>query len=52
MTDELGTYKVIGRRHFAGHRFLRHGEGEYVNREDRTIHINTMEGSFSIFKRG
>ena len=52
MTDEAGYYKIIGRRHFAGHKFVRHGAGEYVNREDRTIHTNTIEGSFSIFKRG
>lgn len=24
----------------------------YVSREDRTIHTNTVEGAFSIFKRG
>jgi hypothetical protein len=29
-----------------------HGRGEYVNLEDRTIHSNTVEGYFSIFKRG
>jgi transposase-like protein len=52
MTDDAGYYKIIGRRHFAGHKFVRHGAGEYVSREDRTIHTNTIEGSFSIFKRG
>ena len=52
MTDEAGTYKIIGRRHFDAHKFVRHSEGEYVNREDRTIHTNTIEGYFSIFKRG
>lgn len=29
-----------------------HGPGEYVNLEDRSIHSNTVEGYFSIFKRG
>jgi len=52
MTDEAGVYKIIGRRWFAGHRFVRHGEGEYVNRDDPAIHTNTLEGYFSIFKRG
>jgi hypothetical protein len=31
---------------------VRHGTGEYVNRDDRTIHTNTIEGYFSVFKRG
>ena len=31
---------------------MRHGVGEYVNLEDRTIHTNTIEGAFSVFKRG
>jgi hypothetical protein len=52
MTDEARTYKIIGRRHLAGHRFVRHGEGEYVNRTDAAVHTNTIEGYFSIFKRG
>jgi hypothetical protein len=35
-----------------GHGTTSHGRGEYVNLEDRTIHSNTVEGYFSIFKRG
>jgi hypothetical protein len=35
-----------------GHAFTRHGQGEYVSKADRTIHTNTIEGYFSIFKRG
>ena len=34
---------------FAGHDFVRHGAGEY-GRGD--VHTNTIEGYFSIFKRG
>lgn len=51
MTDEAGQYKYVD-RHFAGHAFTRHGQGEYVSRTDPTIHTNTIEGYFSIFKRG
>jgi transposase-like protein len=51
MTDEAGQYKHLG-KHFADHKFTSHGKGEYVNAEDRTIHTNTIEGFFSVFKRG
>jgi transposase-like protein len=51
MTDEHYGYRHI-KRHFAGHGTTRHSTGEYVNLADRTIHSNTVEGYFSIFKRG
>jgi transposase-like protein len=51
MTDELGVYKGIGKG-FAEHHAVRHGMGEYVNRKNPEIHTNTIEGYFSIFKRG
>jgi len=51
MTDEAPMYKLLGRE-FAEHGTTKHGLGEYVSREDRTIHSNTVEGAFSIFKRG
>ena len=51
MTDEHSGYRDI-KWHFAGHGTTSHGRGEYVNLEDRTIHSNTVEGYFSIFKRG
>jgi transposase-like protein len=51
MTDEAGHYLHIGRE-FSGHGVVRHGKEEYVNPEDRTIHTNTIEGYFSVFKRG
>jgi hypothetical protein len=34
---------------FAKHGFVNHSAGEYVRGE---VHINTIEGYFSIFKRG
>lgn len=51
MTDEAGQYRSLG-IHFADHGYTRHGAGQYVDLADRTIHTNTIEGAFSIFKRG
>ena len=51
MTDEASQYGVLS-KHFAGHGFTRHGAGQYVDYENPTIHTNTIEGAFSIFKRG
>lgn len=51
MTDEHYGYRYVG-RFFAGHGTTQHGIGQYVDYEDRTIHSNTVEGYFSIFKRG
>lgn len=51
MTDEHSGYRDV-KRYFADHGTTSHGRGEYVNLEDRTIHSNTVEGYFSIFKRG
>lgn len=48
MTDEAAQYKRL-RRHFIDHDYVTHGAGEYVRGE---IHTNTIEGYFSIFKRG
>lgn len=51
MTDEHSGYRDAG-KWFSGHGTTSHGKGEYVNLEDRSIHSNTVEGYFSIFKRG
>lgn len=51
MTDEHGGYWSL-HQHFAAHSTTAHKRGEYVNLEDRSIHSNTVEGYFSIFKRG
>lgn len=51
MTDEARMYSRIGKA-FAEHGTTLHGVGRYVDRDDRTIHTNTVEGAFSIFKRG
>ena len=51
MTDEARVYKPVGKR-FAEHGTTLHGGHVYVDPTDRTIHTNTVEGAFSIFKRG
>jgi len=51
MTDENYAYTLVGRE-FAGHGIVHHKRGEYVSRADDTLHTNTIEGFFSIFKRG
>jgi len=48
MTDDFGTYKGT-KREFLGHGVCRHSTGEYVR---GPIHTNTIEGYFSILKRG
>ncbi len=51
MTDEHSGYRDAG-KWFAAHGTTSHGRGEYVNVSDRSVHSNTVEGYFSIFKRG
>ena len=48
MTDEAGQYNSLGKL-FAAHDFTRHGAGEYVR---GLTHTNTVEGFYSVFKRG
>jgi transposase-like protein len=48
MTDELKSYNEIGRE-LASHETVAHSKGEYVRGE---AHTNTVEGYFSVFKRG
>jgi transposase-like protein len=47
-TDESGLYKDIG-KDFAAHKTVKHSEDEYVK---DGAHTNSIEGFFSIFKRG
>ncbi len=48
MTDEAGQYSSL-KNHFMAHDFTRHGAGEYVR---GSVHSNTVEGFYSVFKRG
>ena len=47
-TDESGVYWKIGEK-FASHKTVNHSAKEYVRGD---AHTNTVEGFFSIFKRG
>lgn len=51
MTDQSGHYTRV-RVYFAGHETVNHKAHEYVRLSDRSVHTNTIEGFFSIFKRG
>jgi len=51
LTDEAGCYRYM-HLHFASHDTTPHNKGVYVDPANPAIHTNTIEGSFSIFKRG
>lgn len=51
MTDEAARYKNIG-WNFSEHGVVNHSKDEYVSKDDFSVHTNTIEGFFSIFKRG
>ncbi len=48
MTDDMKCYTLVGRE-FASHGVVRHSANEYAR---GNIHTNTIEGYFSILKRG
>lgn len=48
MTDGEGQYRILAPM-FASHESVNHGAGEYVRGD---VHTNTVEGFFSILKRG
>jgi transposase-like protein len=48
MTDNFKSYKPAGKE-FSSHEVVKHSLGEYVRGD---VHTNTIEGFFSIFKRG
>jgi transposase-like protein len=50
-TDGSLIYRGIG-WNFADYAWVDHSRGEYVSKQDRSIHSNTVEGVFSILKRG
>lgn len=49
MTDDHSGYITVGRE-FSGHTVVAHSKGEYVRK--KVAHTNTIEGFFSILKRG
>lgn len=50
-TDEASHYYKL-RRMFREHHTVQHSSGEYVKLDNPNVHTNTIEGFFSIFKRG
>jgi transposase-like protein len=48
LTDESKYYTNVGKE-FSAHETVKHSAGEYVRGD---VHTNTVEGFFSIFKRG
>jgi transposase-like protein len=51
LTDEAGQYKAAGEA-FTFHGTTNHSAGEYVKKETPWVHTNTVEGYYSVFKRG
>lgn len=51
VTDDA-RYYILLHKYFSDHKAVRHSKGEYVSMKDTSIHTNTIEGYFSIFKRG
>ena len=51
ITDDLNAYEPVGKAFAGGHHTVKHSVGEYV-RKGTDIHSNTIEGVFSLLKRG
>ncbi|MCA1453230.1 IS1595 family transposase [Bradyrhizobium sp. BRP22] len=52
MTDKAAGYKIVGRE-FASHDAVDHSKDEYARYEgEKVISTNTVEGYYSVFKRG
>lgn len=51
ITDESHMYTEVGKT-FRSHETVNHSRDEYVRKNDPTITTNTIEGFFSVFKRG
>jgi transposase-like protein len=51
MTDEANFYTKVGRKFQGGHKTVRHHCRQYV-RPGTDIHSNTIEGVFSLIRRG
>jgi transposase-like protein len=53
MTDDATVYPFLLKNHAASHNVVCHSRGEYVRHDGvRSVHTNTIEGYFSLFKRG
>jgi len=53
MTDDAMIYPFVLSKGVNSHRVVNHGANEYARREDGlVVHTNTIEGFFSLLKRG
>jgi len=52
MTDELPSYRGIGKEFDGGHKVVRHSKGQYVRGKNHDIHVNGAESYFALLKRG
>ena len=52
MTDELPSYRGIGKEFDGGHKKVKHGKGQYVRGKNHEIHVNAAESYFALLKRG
>ena len=50
-TDEATFYKSAAKP-YADHQTVNHAAGEFYRREDVTVHTQTVENYYSVFKRG
>jgi hypothetical protein len=51
ITDEAPVYKFVGKHFEGGHEVVTHSAKEYV-RKGTDVHSNTVEGVFSLIRRG
>jgi len=51
ITDDFNLYQKVGRKFEGGHEVVTHSAGEYV-RPGTDVHSNTIEGVFSLIRRG
>lgn len=51
ITDNYPKYRIVGRMFEGGHEVVKHEDREYV-RPGSDVHSNTIEGVFSLIKRG
>lgn len=51
ITDDAPLYDRVGRKFEGGHEIVKHSAGEYV-RVGTDVHSNTVEGVFSLIRRG
>jgi transposase-like protein len=52
MTDELPSYRGIGREFQGGHKTVDHGHGQYARGKGFEINVNSAESYFALLKRG